>query len=52
MSDLAMCQDKECPMRHSCYRFTAKPAENWQSFPDFQRPPAAEKCDSYIYDDD
>jgi hypothetical protein len=23
MADIAMCQDKKCPMKHDCYRFTA-----------------------------
>jgi hypothetical protein len=23
MADIAMCQDKKCPMKYDCYRFTA-----------------------------
>ena len=30
----------------------SKLAYNSETFADFQRPPAAEKCDSYIDDDD
>lgn len=26
MPDITMCDDKECPMREGCYRFTAKPS--------------------------
>lgn len=27
MPDIAMCQDKDCPKRLSCYRYTATPSQ-------------------------
>lgn len=37
MPDISMCFGKDCPMKESCYRFTAKPNEYSQSY--FQEPP-------------
>jgi hypothetical protein len=35
MPDISMCQNKECNMKESCYRYTAKPSEQWQSYSEF-----------------
>jgi hypothetical protein len=32
MSDITMCQDKDCPKKNNCYRFTAQPDEYLQSY--------------------
>ena len=32
MSDITMCLNKDCPLRHKCYRATAKPDPLWQSY--------------------
>jgi hypothetical protein len=32
MADITMCQDKECPKRDECYRFTAPANPYRQSF--------------------
>ena len=32
MPDISMCRDHECPLKDSCYRFTAKPDPHWQSY--------------------
>lgn len=32
MADITMCQDKECPKRNECYRFTAKVNQWRQSY--------------------
>lgn len=35
MPDISMCQNKECPSKNDCLRFTAKPNEIWQSYAEF-----------------
>ena len=32
MPDITMCKDSECPQAETCYRFTAKPLGDWQSY--------------------
>jgi hypothetical protein len=32
MPDITMCDDKECPMKEQCYRYTAKPNEFRQAY--------------------
>jgi hypothetical protein len=47
MPDISLCQNKECPSKDDCYRFTAKPSEFsqiWATF-DFG---VGVCCDSYI----
>jgi hypothetical protein len=38
MPDISMCTGKGCPMKDSCYRFTAKPSyrQAYLSVPPFQ----------------
>jgi hypothetical protein len=46
MPDICMCLGTNCPYKESCYRFTAKPDEYWQSY--FMEPPIKDgKCDMY-----
>lgn len=35
MPDIAMCTNKKCPLRKSCYRFTARPNGEWQDYGSF-----------------
>ena len=35
MTDYTMCTTKICPIKKSCYRFTAEPEKYWQSYNDF-----------------
>ena len=35
MPDITMCLNKACPLRHKCYRFTAKPNADYQSYSTF-----------------
>lgn len=45
MTDIAKCRGDECPMKESCYRFTA-PSSEYQSY--FVNPPIKDgKCDMY-----
>ena len=32
MPDITMCQDKTCPKKNECYRYTAKPSEMRQAY--------------------
>jgi hypothetical protein len=46
MPDISMCVGTDCPQKETCYRFTAKPNEYWQSY--FSVPPIKDgKCDMY-----
>jgi hypothetical protein len=46
MSDITMCVGTNCPQKETCYRYTAKPNEYWQSY--FSVPPIKDgKCDMY-----
>jgi hypothetical protein len=31
-----MCDNKDCPLRESCYRFTATPSKYMQTYADFE----------------
>lgn len=35
MADITMCVGADCPLRETCYRYTATPNEHRQSFADF-----------------
>jgi hypothetical protein len=46
MPDITMCPGTNCPYKETCYRFTAKPSEYWQSY--FIEPPFKDgECDMY-----
>ena len=32
MPDITMCEGKDCPLKETCYRYTAKPSEFRQSY--------------------
>ncbi len=36
MPDISMCSNKSCPMKDTCYRFTAAPSEFSQAYQDYQ----------------
>jgi hypothetical protein len=36
MSDISMCRDATCPLRHECYRFSARANPYGQSYADFK----------------
>lgn len=42
-----MCQNQECPMKESCYRFTA-PVGHWQSYMGYQVKEGEDRCESFI----
>jgi len=37
MPDITMCQDKECPMKNKCYRYTAVPSMRQSYFAESPR---------------
>ena len=46
MPDITMCPGTNCPYKETCYRYTAKPDEYWQSY--FMEAPIKDgKCDMY-----
>ena len=48
MPDVSMCSGENCPLKNSCYRFTAKPSEYRQAY--FMQVPynhEEKKCDHY-----
>lgn len=49
MPDISMCDNKQCPLRFKCYRFTATPNPYRQSFGNFEYDEKKEKCE-YFWD--
>lgn len=47
MSDIAMCQGGECPVRENCWRYLA-PTDRWQSY--LGTPPFTEEGCDYFWD--
>ena len=45
MPDITMCLNHSCPMRFTCYRFTAVPGE-WQSYSCFK--PVNGECNAFM----
>lgn len=37
MPDISKCPGTGCPLKTKCYRFTAPPTPNWQSYADFTK---------------
>lgn len=49
MADITKCEGKNCPLKESCYRYTAKDNEYRQSY--FIKTPYSflnKKCDEYM----
>jgi len=47
MADISMCSGDGCQVKHTCYRFTAKPSE-YQSYLIPPAPIENEGCEYYI----
>lgn len=48
MADIEMCKGYNCPLRHDCHRFNAKPNKEWQIY--YRNIPYDKdkgKCDKY-----
>jgi len=50
MADITMCLDKDCPLHHHCYRFTAPANQHRQSY--FLAPRDGDKCLEFVSNDD
>lgn len=46
MPDITMCHGTNCEVKTKCYRFTATPSENWQSY--FEGIPSDSGCDYFL----
>lgn len=46
MPDISMCQNEECPLRESCYRYLATPFIPRQAYADF-KPNDKGECSYY-----
>jgi hypothetical protein len=49
MPDISKCANENCPMKHSCYRYTAQPSEYWQSYGSFEYSFVTDSCKYYWY---
>lgn len=36
MPDISMCINEDCPLKQTCYRYTAPPNEFWQPYINFK----------------
>lgn len=45
MPDITMCLNKDCLLRMKCYRFTAMPTPDWQSYAEYK--PVNGECDRF-----
>ena len=51
MPDISMCINEYCKLKKDCYRYTAKPAEFWQTYNDFhytEHPDKTVTCNYFI----
>jgi len=50
MTDISKCNGTECPVKESCWRYTA-PASEWQSYCAYDEDREGDEgCDDYIED--
>ena len=47
MTDISKCENKECPSRLKCYRYTAPANKYRQSYMEYKVPKNRKKCDSF-----
>lgn len=48
MPDITICQSKDCPIKQSCYRFTANPNRYQSYFMESPYDEDDERCEYYI----
>lgn len=46
MPDITMCENKDCPLKQSCYRYTAIPSR-YQSYANFAPDLLSGKCEDF-----
>ena len=47
MPDISLCQNEACPLKETCYRYTATPNKKLQAYGWF-KPDEEGKCDHYL----
>lgn len=52
MPDISMCRSNTCPIKDSCYRFTAVPSTFRQSYADFKYNEETKNCNYYWRNED
>ena len=52
MPDIAKCNNKSCPSKDSCYRYTVEPSPMWQSYSNFEYIKEKGKCNFYWENED
>jgi len=50
MPDISMCSSNTCPLKESCYRFTATPSPFRQSYGGFKYDEVTKECKHYWND--
>lgn len=48
MPDITMCANKKCPLKKTCYRYTATPSKFMQSYAGFEYDKDTKSCDYYV----
>ena len=49
MPDITMCLGNDCPIKETCYRFTAIPTPHWQSYSDFKYDEKLNVCEFFYH---
>ena len=47
MPDISMCNSNTCPLKDTCYRFTATPSPFRQAYADFKYNEETKNCEYY-----
>ena len=47
MPDISMCANEDCPIKQSCYRYTAIANASYQSYAEFEYKNDKDKCDYF-----
>lgn len=47
MPDISKCANEDCPLKNTCYRYTSKPNELWQSYNNYSYNKEANECKDY-----
>lgn len=48
MPDISMCNGTDCPIKETCYRYTATPTPHWQAYSDFKFSEQLNVCEFFF----
>lgn len=51
MPDISKCANEDCPLKNTCYRYTSKPNELWQSYNNYSYNKETNECKDYWKDE-